>query len=93
MISCTGFLDSGNSLSYLSNNVILLDKRKLIFDIKPYLYIPYETITNKSILKGFKPDKVIINDILCKKILVGIIDDVNIDGVDVILNNNIKEIL
>lgn len=93
LVNCIGFLDSGNSLSYLSNNVILLDKRKLIFDIKPYLYIPYETITDKSILKGFKPDKVIINDILCKKILVGIIDDVNIDGVDVILNNNIKEIL
>lgn len=92
-LDCTGFLDSGNSLSYLSNNVILLDKRKIIFDIKPYLFIPYETIDNKSILKGFKPDKVVINDVVCKKILVGIIDDVSIDGVDVILNNNIKEIL
>lgn len=92
-LNCIGFLDSGNSLSYLSNNVILLDKRKIIFDIKPYLFIPYETIDNKSILKGFKPDKVIINDVICRKILVGIIDDISIDGVDVILNNNIKEIL
>lgn len=91
-IDVTGFLDSGNNLKYLKNNVILIDKRKLIFDIKTYLLIPYQTISENSILKAFKPDLVVIDGNVCKNILVGIIDKVDIDGASVILNNNIKEI-
>lgn len=91
-IKAKGFLDSGNCLSYLSNNVILLDKRKMIFDIKTYLFIPYETISSKDILKGFKPDKVIINGKVIKKVLVGI-SNINKDGIDILLNNNIKELI
>ena len=92
-LDLTGFLDSGNNLKYLKNNVILIDKRKLIFDIKTYHLIPYQTISENSILKAFRPDLVIINGVVCKNILVGIIDSVDIDGASVILNNNIKEIL
>ncbi len=92
-ININGFLDTGNNLKYLKNNVILLDKRKMIFDIKKYLLIPYETISGSNILQAFKPDKVIIDGKNCKNILVGIINQVDIDGVDVILNNNIKEII
>ena len=91
-IECTGYLDSGNSLSYLGNSVILLDKRKFIFDVETYLFVPYETVSGSSVVKCFKPSKVVINNEVCKKVLVGIIDNVSIDGVDVILNNNIKEI-
>ena len=91
-IDCTGYLDSGNSLSYLGNSVILLDKRKFIFDVETYLFVPYETVSGSSVVKCFKPSKVVINNEVCKKVLVGIIDNVSIDGVDVILNNNIKEI-
>lgn len=92
-IEVTGFLDSGNNLKHLKNNVILLDKRKFIFNIKNYLLVPYETISGQSLLKAFKPDRVVINEKECKKILIGIIEDINLDGVDVILNNNIKEII
>ena len=92
-IDCVGYLDSGNSLSYLGSSVILLDKRKLIFDVETYLFVPYETISGSNIVKCFKPSEIIINNVVCKKILVGIIDNVIIDGVDVILNNNIKEII
>ena len=52
-----------------------------------------KTISENSILKAFRPDLVIINGMVCKNILVGIIDSVDIDGASVILNNNIKEIL
>lgn len=86
-----GFLDTGNSLRFLKKDVILLDKRKFIFDVENYLFIPYETIDNTSLLKAFKPDLVIINEKEIKNVLVGIIDSVSIDGADVILNNNIKE--
>ena len=88
-IDCTGYMDSGNNLSYLGNSVILLDKRKMIFDVSKYLYVPLVTVAGESIIKAFKPDRVIVNNNVCKKVLVGIIDDVDMDGVDLILNNNI----
>lgn len=88
-IDCIGYTDSGNNLSYLGRNVILLDKRKMIFDVEKYLYIPLTTVTGDSIIKAFKPDKVVINDNMCKKVLVGIVENIGMDGVDVILNNNI----
>lgn len=88
-INCIGYMDSGNNLSYLSNDVILLDKRKMIFDISKYLYVPLVTVSGESIIKAFKPDKVLINNKKIKKVLVGIIDNISMDGVDVILNNNI----
>lgn len=90
-LELVGFLDTGNSLKFLKKDVILLDKRKFIFDVENYLFIPYETIDNTSLLKAFKPDLVIINEKRIKNVLVGIIDRVSIDGADVILNNNIKE--
>ena len=88
-LDCIGYMDSGNNLSYLNNKVILLDKRKMIFDVEKYLYIPLTTVSGNGIIKAFKPDKVVINDNICKKVLVGIIDNIGIDGVDVILNNNL----
>ena len=88
-LDCIGYMDSGNNLSYLNNKVILLDKRKMIFDVEKYLYIPLTTVSGNGIIKAFKPDKVVINDNICKKVLVGIIDNIGIDGVDIILNNNL----
>ena len=92
-IDLIGYMDSGNNLSYLGNKVILLDKRKMIFNISNYLFIPLSTVNGKSIIKYFKPDRVVINGKDIKKIIVGVIDDIGLDGVDVILNNKIGEII
>ena len=88
-IDCTGYMDSGNNLSYLGNSVILLDKREFIFDIEKYMFVPLITVSGTSIIKCFKPSKVIIEGCEIKKVLVGIVDNIGMDGVDVILNNNI----
>ena len=88
-IDCTGYIDTGNNLSYLGCNIILLDKRKMIFNIRKYLFVPLTTVSGSSIVKCFKPSKVIIEGCEVKKVLVGIIDNIGMDGVDVILNNNI----
>ena len=61
----------------------------MIFDVSKYLYVPLVTVAGESIIKAFKPDRVIVNNNVCKKVLVGIIDDVDMDGVDLILNNNL----
>lgn len=86
-----GYKDSGNNLSYLGNKVIFIDKRKIIFNIEKYMLVPLSTVSGDSIVKCFKPDKVVVEGSLVKKVLVGIIDNTCIDGVDVILNNKIGE--
>ena len=88
-IDCIGYMDSGNNLSYLGNNVILLDKRDFIFNIEKYIFVPLSTVSGNSIVKCFKPTRIVINNKAYKKILVGIIDNIGIDNVDVILNNNL----
>lgn len=87
-LDVVGYLDSGNTLKYLKKPVLLLDKRKNIFKIKKYLLIPYNTIDNESILKGFKPDKVLVNEKEVK-CLIGLIAKVNFDGCSMILNERI----
>ena len=87
-LDLVGYLDTGNTLKYSKRPVLLLDKRKNIFKIKNYLLIPYNTIDNTSILKGFKPDKVVIKNKEVKCI-IGLIDQVNFDGCSMILNERI----
>lgn len=90
-IDLIGYMDSGNNLSYLGNKVILLDKRKDIFHISKYLFVPLSTVSGCSTIKCFKPSSVVVNGKTIKKVLVGITNNIGIDGVDVILNNKIGE--
>ena len=87
-----GYLDTGNILkdSLTGKNVILIDKRKLLFDIKQFRLIPYIGVNGSNVIKVVKIDKLIFNN---KKydVLLGIVDNINIDGVDVILNRNLLE--
>lgn len=97
IINCTGYVDSGNNLrdpttSYL---VILIDKNKIKFDVNntKVLLVPFNTASGSGVLKCIKPTKIFINNKLVKdNYLVGILEhDIGIDGVDVLLNNNIME--
>ena len=87
-----GYLDTGNILkdSLTGKNVILIDKRKLLFNIKEFRIIPYMGLNGTNMIKVIKIDKLIIND---KEydVLLGIMDSIRIDGVDIILNRNILE--
>ena len=47
--------------------------------------IPYYTVSNHDLLEVFKPQKIVINNKIIKKVLIGI-SSVNIDGVKIILN-------
>lgn len=97
IINCTGFVDSGNKLIDPVSNckIILLDKRQIIFDINNFKMnlVPYKTASSKSILKCIKPDKIFINNkLVSNKYLVGIMENkINIDGVDILLNQEIME--
>jgi len=92
IVKCIGFLDTGNTLvdPLTKKKVILIDKRKSLFSIKKYMKVPYYNASGLSILDCFKPDKVSIDDMEYKNILVGITDLRSTDY-DVILNYKLME--
>lgn len=88
-----GYMDTGNTLvdNLTKKSVILIDKRKMLFNIKEFRIIPYMTVSGSSMIKVIKIDKLIFNNKNYKNILLGIIDKIELDGVDVILNRKLLE--
>ena len=92
-----GFVDTGNKLVDIITKrpVILINKKKLIFDINEFkmILVPFKTINESSILTCIKIDKLFINNKeVFKKVLLGLIDrDIKIDDIDILLNPIIME--
>ncbi|MDD2377928.1 MAG: sigma-E processing peptidase SpoIIGA [Bacilli bacterium] len=97
IIKCNGYLDTGNTLydPYFKKPVILIDKRKILFELndEEIIFVPYYTIENKGIIKCFKVNKINIKGVGTKdNLLVGIINsDIKIDGIDLILHYKLLE--
>lgn len=97
IIRCNGFLDTGNKLEdpYFHKPVIILDKRKIVFDINEFemILVPIITATGTSLMKCFKPEYIDIEAIGKKdNLLIGIMEEkIRIDGVDLILNTKLLE--
>ena len=89
----TAYMDSGNVLvdSLTKKSVILIDKRKLLFDIKEFRLIPYMCVNGSNMIKVVKIDKLIFNNKEYDNVLLGIMDKISLDGVDVILNRKLLE--
>ena len=88
-----GYMDSGNVLvdTLTKKIVILIDKRKLLFNIKEFRLIPYIGVNGSNLIKVVKIDKLIFNDKEYSNILLGIMDKISLEGVDVILNRKLLE--
>ena len=93
-IDCIGYMDTGNNLidPITKKKVIFIDKRKIIFDIDKFRYIPLKTVSGNDMIKCIKINKVVVDNKEYDDILLGIIDEINLDGIDVILNNKMEEI-
>lgn len=95
IINATSYLDTGNKLvdPYTHKPVILLNNKDPVFNTLNPIYIPFNTIKESGLIKGYKVDKVEIEGIGdIKSVLVGLIDNnINIDGVDSIIGLNILE--
>lgn len=85
----TGYYDSGNNLTYKNIPVILIDKKKILFEIKEFIYMPYQALNYTGLLKLIKLDKVNIKNSSYKAYLGIMENELNIDGVDILLNNKI----
>ena len=89
----TAYMDSGNVLTdnLTKKSVILIDKRKLLFNIKEFRLIPYMGVNGSNMIKVIKIDKLLFNNKEYSNVLLGIMDSISLDGVDVILNRKLLE--
>jgi len=86
-ITITGFLDTGNKLidPYKQRPIILIKKEFIKIKSNKILLVPYKTVNSESLLKCIIPKKIYIHNIGYRKnFLIGLIDEVNIEGADCI---------
>ena len=94
VITLNAYLDTGNMLKdpYKNRPIILVKKDKIPSDSETIIYVPYSTIDNNGVIKCFKPEKIYIySHGYRQKLLIGLIDEVGIEGADCILNKNLIE--
>ena len=88
----TGYMDTGNTLKDpITHYPVILVSNKLRFKSQKYFYVPYQVVNNQSILKCLKVESVLIDNKKCD-CLLGLVDDsILVHGVDVILNEYLRE--
>jgi len=89
----TAYMDTGNVLvdTLTNKKIILIDKRKLLFNIKEFRLIPYMSVGGSNMIKVIKIDKLVFDSKEYSDVLLGIMDKISLDGVDVILNRKLLE--
>lgn len=93
-ITVTGFLDTGNKLTdpYKHRPIILIKKSLIKIKQQKILLVPYKTVNSESLLKCIIPKKIYIHNVGCRKnFLIGLIDEVSIEGAECILHSNLLE--
>lgn len=93
-ISVVGFLDTGNKLvdPYKRRPIILVNKNLIDVSDMLTLLVPYNTLNNHSLLECFIPYKIYIKNLgIRTNVVIGLMDNVCIDGVDCILNLGVLE--
>ena len=92
-ISLIGFLDTGNNLydPYKKRPIILVDKKYQKED--KFILVPYHTINGEGLLKCIKPEKVYIEKIGYKTILLVAFSSSpsTINGVEVLLHKDLMK--
>ena len=87
------FLDTGNKLKdpYFNSPIIIINNK---YNLEGNILVPYNTCSNKGILKCIKGSNLYVNDKkINKKFLIGLSNNINLDGVDCIFNEELMEAL
>lgn len=93
-LTLNSYLDTGNILKdpYKKRPIILVEKNKIKNQETKIILVPYNTIDNHSLLKCFEPEKIYIDKIgYRKKVLIGLINEVGIEGAECIMNKYLIE--
>lgn len=95
LIKLNGFMDTANNLKNKNKPIIIVSDKKILKNItkEKIIFVPYNTLDSKGLLRCFKPNKLYIKSIgEIKNCLIGITDiNFNMDGVNCILNKLILE--
>lgn len=86
------FLDTGNKLKdpYLNSPIIILDNNK--FNLNGDILVPYNTCNSNNIMWCIKGSNLYVNNKrINKKFLIGLSNNINLDGVDCIFNEELME--
>lgn len=88
LLKLNGFLDTGNKLTDPVTHIpIIIIEEKNIKEIKNFTLVPYNTIAGSSMLRCIKIDEIEINNkVVHKKVMLGLIKKLNMEGIDCILN-------
>ena len=88
-----GMLDTGNQLRdpCTGKSVILVDS-KVSIPMSKFFYVPYKALNTEGVIPCCKVERVIVDDHVFSKCLIGISkDSFSLNGVDCILPNQFKE--
>lgn len=96
ILSCKGFLDTGNKLKdpISKKYIIILSKKILVpfINNKSPIYVPYKALNKKGLIKCYKVKSISINNQTFNNYLVGLSDDnFKINGTDALLNYKLME--
>ena len=94
MMTINTYLDTGNNLKdpYSHKPVVLVKKEIIELTNEKILLVPYNTIDNYGLVTCFKPEKIYIHKIGYRyKLLIGLVDNIYIEGADGILNKELLE--
>jgi Sporulation factor SpoIIGA. len=87
-----GFLDTGNKLydQYKKRPIVLIRNKDIKFNYDKGILVPYHTASGNSLLKCLVVDSMIIDGNEVLNPVIGLSEqDFNIDGVDMILHNEV----
>ena len=88
VLNLVGYLDTGNTLEYQNKPVIITNKK--IKSNKKKILVPYKTIGNTGILECLAVE-IYVHNLGNFSVLLGYHENLNISGVDVLLNNKMEE--
>lgn len=92
-VSCVGLMDTGNNLRepFSGYPVIIVDKSifNQLYTTETTRLIPISTVNGESMIKAFKPQKIVIDKYVTDKVYIGE-SAVALDEYKIILNINIE---
>lgn len=92
IINGIGYIDTGNNLIDPINNKLIIVLNKNIINPKKYYLVPIQVLNETLLLKCIKIKNIKINNKIFNNITLAISDTyINIDGVDILLNNNLRK--
>lgn len=92
IIKGIGFLDSGNTLTWKQNPVVLISNNRISFNIDKYELLPYQALNYVGVVKCFKIDYLLLNEKKWDNVYLGIMENsFGMDGVDFLLHRKMME--